>query len=266
MKRLYPYEPLGTLENDIREFKRYEEGSTAARDRLIFSVSALVVVWAKRAATKENGRLDWQLTQVLAQEMMEVLLKKIHFYAPGKRFRFTTFVGFLKRTAQMACLVEKAPIHGGNSFSEALLKQKMATDLFYGVNGRNPTEEELAYYTNKDTDVVRKIASTLIDAVPIERVDHPLLLAPDTYDIVEQRELRSHIRRDVLEALENSRILPLTRRMIYLRFGLEDGKERTFEQVGAMFSLSGEDVRQRMERAWREIFYSFRSKKLQDHL
>ncbi|MCL6532446.1 MAG: sigma-70 family RNA polymerase sigma factor [Armatimonadetes bacterium] len=232
---------------------RLEEAEEAKR-RLIESNLRLVVSVAKRYATRGISLAD------LIQEGNLGLIRAVEKFDPSRGFRFSTYATWWIRRA-----IARAVINNGRTiripvYVAELINKVIKTEMrLQQILQREPTDEEIAQETGMSVERVREIRRASIEPISIESPvgerDNATLgefipstdIVPTPEDVTRQMILREQIEM-ILQKLQ-----PRERDVVRLRFGLDDGHQRTLEEVGAELKITRERVRQLELRALRKL-------------
>ncbi|MCL4366725.1 RNA polymerase sigma factor RpoD [Patescibacteria group bacterium] len=245
--------------------QRVEKGDQRAKDKLISANLRLVVSIAKKYVGRGMSLLD------LIEEGNMGLMRAVDKYDWKRGFKFSTYATWWIRQAITRALADQArtiriPVHMVetiNRFNRA--QRKLMQDL-----GREPTPEEVAKELGIDAAKAREIIKVSQEPASLatkvgDEEDSELGdfieapgLKPD--EQATRALLRSHLE-EVLDSLS-----PREKRVLQLRFGLEDGKQRTLEEVGKEFGVTRERIRQIEAKAIRKLRHPTRAKKLRDYL
>ena len=258
--------PLLTTEEETELAKRIANGDIAAKKRLSEANLRLVVSIAKRYLGRGMQFLD------LIQEGNLGLIKAVDKFDHTKGFKFSTYATWCIRQAITRAIADQArtiriPVH----MVETINKVKKISSQLLHQNGHEPTAEEIAEVINMPTDKVREIMRVAQEPVSLETPigeeedSHLGDFIPDE-DAPAPQDAASHtlLKEQLAEVL--STLTPREEKVLKLRFGLEDGRSRTLEEVGEEFNVTRERIRQIEAKALRKLRHPSRSKKLKDFL
>jgi len=262
---------LLTMEEEIELAKRIEEGDESARQKMIESNLRLVVSIAKRY-TKHCGKGGMSFADLIQEGNIGLMtaVKKFN-YAMG--FRFSTYATWWIRQAITRSIADKEktiriPVH----LRDAINKLTRATRELTQQTGHDPTPEEIANHLGNITaERVAYLQRVSLDTVSL---DTPIGEEGDTSlgDHIEDAHAPSPvdaagasiIKEVLLQVLDT--LTPREEKVLRLRFGLDDGRPRTLEEVGKTFCVTRERVRQIEAKALRKLRHPSRSGKLAGYI
>ena len=258
--------PLLTPEEEIDLATRMAQGDPYARKRLSEANLRLVVSIAKRYVGRGMQFLD------LIQEGNLGLIKAVEKFDHTKGFKFSTYATWWIRQAITRAIADQArtiriPVH----MVETINKVKKVSSQLLHKNGHEPTAEEIADELDMPVDKVREILKIAQEPVSLETPigeeedSHLGDFIPDE-DASEPSEAASFtlLKEQLVDVL--STLTPREEKVLKLRFGIEDGRTRTLEEVGKEFNVTRERIRQIEAKALRKLRHPSRSKKLKDFL
>ncbi len=257
---------LLTMEEELELADRIVAGDETAKARLAEANLRLVVSIAKRYVGRGMLFLD------LIQEGNIGLMKAVDKFDVGKGFKFSTYATWWIRQAITRAIADQArtirvPVHMVETINKLVRIQRQLT---LELN-REPSEEELAKAMGTTVDKIRDINKISQEPVsletPIGEEDDSHLgdFVPDVHNMSPEDYATNELLKDEIAEV----LLTLTEReekVIRLRFGLEDGKSRTLEEVGQMFGVTRERIRQIEAKALRKLRHPSRSRKLKDYM
>lgn len=258
--------PLLTAEEEVDLAQRMEQGDMEAKKKLAEANLRLVVSIAKRYVGRGMLFLD------LIQEGNLGLIKAVEKFDYKKGYKFSTYATWWIRQAITRAIADQArtiriPVHMVETINKFVRVQRQLLQEL----GREPYPEEIAKHMNMPVDRVREIQKISLEPVSLEtpigeEEDSHLgdFIQDDNVPVPAEAAAFTLLREQLEEVL--STLTEREQKVLKLRFGLEDGRARTLEEVGKEFKVTRERIRQIEAKALRKLRHPSRSRKLKDYL
>lgn len=268
--RLYLHEigkvSLLTASEETEIGKRIADGDKSARLHLIEANLRLVVSLAKRYMNRGLSLLD------LVQEGNIGLIKAVEKFDYTRGFKFSTYATWWIRQAITRAIADQGrtiriPVHVVETLNKLLRIRRQ----YLQENGREATSEELGHAMEMAPEKINEILSIAKEPVSLETPvgeEHESTIGsfiPDEEAVMPPDEATRHALQEQVDSVLNS-LTERERNVLSLRYGLNDGRDRTLKEVGSTFNVTRERVRQIEAKALRKLRHPSRSRNLRDYL